>query len=112
MHTKNTKTFAELKAEYSLPKTTEMHKKELILFMQENLKQRCGKENGTIKCLDGNKYSIVYDNVGELYAIEAALNDADRRKQFDKMSEKIVKKHYHRIKINPAIHITENEVDI
>ena len=48
--------FKELKAEYSRKETTESRKKELVKLMQENLKQRCGQDGGTIKCLDGKNY--------------------------------------------------------
>ena len=87
MKNEEQKEFDELKAEYSSSKTTDSHRKELILLMQDNLRQRCGNESRTVKCLDGNIYSIDSDNVSELYAIDAALNDAVRSKKFDEISE-------------------------
>ncbi len=82
------KNFDEFRREYSLIKTTETRKAELLKLMQDNLKQRCGSDICTVKCLDGNEYSIDSDNVSELYAIDAALNYADGRTKFDETSEK------------------------
>ncbi len=79
--------FKELKAEYSRKETTESRKKELVKLMQENLKQRCGQDGGTIKCLDGKNYSIDSNDVIELYAIDSYLNELERKKKVDKISE-------------------------
>ena len=66
--------FCEYKAEYSDKNTKEERKKKLIQMMQTNLKERCGKDCGYIKGLDGKDYSLTSDNVKELYAIDGALN--------------------------------------
>jgi hypothetical protein len=88
MENKKRRNFQELKAEYSRKETTESRKKELVKLMQENLKQRCGQDGGTIKCLDGKNYSIDSNDVSELYAIDFYLNELERKKKVDNISEK------------------------
>lgn len=87
MENKGQEIFKELKAEYARKETTESRKKELVKLMQENLKQRCGQDGGTIKCLDGKNYSIDSNDVIELYAIDSYLNELERKKKVDKISE-------------------------
>lgn len=66
--------FGKFKAEYSSNETTEERKVELILLMQKNLKERCGKEDGVIMCHDGKSYSLSSTFVEDLYTIDGFLN--------------------------------------
>lgn len=68
------KQFDDFKAEYSCRKTTDERKKALIPLMQMNLKERCGKDSGTIVCDDGREHSLTSNNVEDLFAIDGALN--------------------------------------
>ncbi|MBO4871489.1 MAG: hypothetical protein J5565_05855 [Muribaculaceae bacterium] len=83
------KIFEELNREYSLSQTTESRKTELLKLMQENLKQRCGKDSAIVKCMDDKDYSPESDNVSELYAIDAALKETEKRKDRDNVSDAI-----------------------
>lgn len=83
------KNFEEYRSEYSLPETSETRKMELIKLMQEDLKKRCDKNNETIMCLDGNEYSLVSENVSELYAIDSALKYAQNSKENNEISDSI-----------------------
>lgn len=65
--------FNEYKEEYSHPETTDNRKQALIQLMQENLKERWGKEGDLITCLDGQEYSLKSNIVTDLYAIDGAL---------------------------------------
>ena len=87
MENKEQKTFQELKAEFSFPETCEDRKKELIILMQENLKQRCDEESGIVKCLDGKNHSLDSDDVGELSVIDSYLRGLERKKERDEISE-------------------------
>lgn len=87
MKNEELKMFDDLKMVYSKPETTESEKKELIKLMQENLMKRSGKDSGTIKCLDGNEYSLDSQNPSELYAIDGALRAAEATTQCDIDSE-------------------------
>ena len=82
------KIFEEYKREYSLPETEESRKTELLKLMQENLKQRCGKDGGTIKCLDEKNYSLDSDEESELSIIDSYLRELKRKKERDDISEK------------------------
>ena len=66
--------FNDYKAEYSDKETKEERRKVLIPLMQTNLKERCGKDCGSIMCIDGNEHSLTSDNVEDLYAIDGTLN--------------------------------------
>lgn len=88
MSSEELKTFEELKAEFSKPETNDHRKKELITLMQENLKKRCGKDCGTIKCLDNKEYSLDSDNPSDLFAIDAKLRAEDFSARNDLFSEK------------------------
>lgn len=70
-----------------MSKTIPSRKTELIKLMQENLKQRYGKNCGSIKCLDNNDYSLDTDIVSELIAIDAALKAAQKANQNDSFSD-------------------------
>lgn len=95
------KDFDEYKREFSLPQTTKSRKNELIKLMQENLKQRCDKENGTVKCLNGKEYSLDSENVSELYAIDGAMKESKNREKRDEASQKARAEAESRNRYNP-----------
>lgn len=95
------KDFDEYKREISLSGTTKSRKIELIKLMQENLKQRCGKESGTVKCLNGKEYSLDSENVSELYAIDGAMKESKNREKRDEASKKARAEAVSRNKYNP-----------
>ena len=78
--------FDAYKAEYSQKDTKEERKSELISLMQNNLKERSGKDHGTIDCF-GSEHSLDSTNVEDLYTIDGALNAEYSKKRLTEAAE-------------------------
>lgn len=69
------KDFSDYKEEYCNKDTSGERKRELLSLMQTNLKERCGKDSGSISCLDGKEHSLTSEFVEDLYAIDGYINE-------------------------------------
>lgn len=67
------KQFEDLKAKYSIQGISDEDKRSLVVEMQNNLKERLGRENTSCFGLDRKEHHLDSENVEELYAIDGAL---------------------------------------
>ena len=79
--------FDEYKAEFSRVDTTNERRNELIVLMQEDLRERIGQSDSTVVCLDRQKHSIDSVNVEDLYAIDGFLRSEEGRNQLSAMGD-------------------------